>query len=255
MQEMIHKLSHIGLSEKEASVYIASLEIGPSVAQDIAKKARVNRATTYVMIESLSSRGLMSSFSKGKKRYFSAESPERLLSVLNVQQKEIEEKAREIKTIIPKLQAIYNSEGERPDVRLLEGPEGIQAAREVFHHIEGEFIEIVPIEDARQFQDVMQGRDEHINELKRRDAKFRILAVMKEPDITKLSDMPGGEVRIIPQSKFPIHGEITVRGNFIYMFSYKSVVLSLVITSKELADTIRALFDLAWEGAEKYKKD
>ena len=39
------------------------------------------------------------------------------------------------------------------------------------------------------------------------------------------------------------------------MFSYKSVVLSLVITSKELADTIRALFDLAWEGAEKYKKD
>ena len=81
-ENLIHELSHVGLSDKEAAVYLAAMELGPAVVQDIAKKAEVNRATTYVMIESLASRGMMSTFVKGKKRYFAAEPPERFTITL-----------------------------------------------------------------------------------------------------------------------------------------------------------------------------
>jgi len=88
MKEQLEKdLQQIGLSEKEAKVYLASLELGPSTAQTIAAKATVNRPTTYVMIESLIKRGLMSSFQKGKKRFFVAGKPTQLLYLLDAKKK------------------------------------------------------------------------------------------------------------------------------------------------------------------------
>src|SRR3989338_8570172 len=108
-------LISLGLSQKEASVYIASLELGPATAQNIAKKAAVNRPTTYVMIESLTKRGLMSSFEKGKKRFFSAESPERLQNIFHVQRREIEEREHELHSILPELRAL-SSGAEKPRV-------------------------------------------------------------------------------------------------------------------------------------------
>ena len=74
------ELNYLGLNEKEAKVYLAALELGKSSVQNIAKKADVNRATTYVVIEALIKRGLMSSANENKKQYFIAEAPEKLKS-------------------------------------------------------------------------------------------------------------------------------------------------------------------------------
>ena len=51
------ELQDLGLSEKEAKVYLTALEMGAETAQNIAKKANVNRATTYVQIDSLKAKG------------------------------------------------------------------------------------------------------------------------------------------------------------------------------------------------------
>ena len=90
------ELQHLGLSEKEARVYIASLELGADTAQHIAQKATINRATTYVQIEALKKKGLMSEFEKGKKTLYVVESPDRLQSLLRVFEKELDlKKAKE----------------------------------------------------------------------------------------------------------------------------------------------------------------
>ena len=76
---MLNELKKFGLSEKEARVYLAALELGQASVQDIAKKSAVNRATTYLMIESLEKRGLMYKLIKNKKKLFAADTPERFL--------------------------------------------------------------------------------------------------------------------------------------------------------------------------------
>lgn len=40
-----NKLKELGLADKEARVYLASLELGSDTVQNIAKKSGVNRAT------------------------------------------------------------------------------------------------------------------------------------------------------------------------------------------------------------------
>lgn len=63
------QLKQLGFSDKEAKVYMASLELGPDTAQEIAKKAGVNRTTTYVIIEKLIKKGKKRSFRSGWREY------------------------------------------------------------------------------------------------------------------------------------------------------------------------------------------
>lgn len=249
----MNELKHLGLSEKEAFVYLASLELGPATVQDLSHKAKVNRATTYVMIEALSARGLLSTFIRGKKRFYAPESPERLVSILRVQQHELEEKEKEFAKSLPLLLALYNAEGAKPQIRYLEGPEGLETLRQTFEKLEGEFVQILNVDDALAAKELETGRTKHVSALKFQKTPYRLLAVVeKEINEKEIPEFGVGEIRFIPLSRFPMHGEITVRGNHVYVFSYRTTILGIIIVSKEVADSVRALFDLAWAGAEKF---
>ena len=256
MDELTRELTHLGLTEKEAAVYLAAMELGPSVAQDIAKKAKVNRASTYVMIDSLKTRGLVSSFTKGKKKYFAAESPDRLLSMIRLQRQEIEGKEAEFAGILPQLNALYNVEGAKPQIRFLEGLEGIKTVSEEMTKIEGEAIQIVPFDDVHDFVHRVKdmSHSKAFETVKHEHVPIRALVVVKDEKLLEAvpSDLKNTEIRILPFDKFPIHGEITVRKDRIVMFSYKSSLVSMIITSQTLADVVRSLFELAWKGAEEY---
>ncbi len=250
MDKLITELKSLGLSEKESSVYLAALELGPTPVQDISHKAKVNRATTYVMIELLSSRGLISTFVKGKKRFYVAESPDRLMSILSVQKKEIDEKQEELLKAMPMLQALYNAEGAKPQIRYLEGREGIATTRSVFEGLSGEYLQILPIDDVLGATDLKEGHTDHKSRLTRSKVPHRVLAVTDNTETVKTDPAGVGEHRYISSKDFPMHGEITIRANHVFLNSYKSSILSVVIVSQEISEAMRALFDLAWKGAE-----
>ncbi len=252
MDVLMNELKHLGLSDKESSVYLAALELGPSPVQDISHKAKVNRATTYVMIESLTTRGLLSTFVKGKKRFYAAESPDRLVSILEKRQKELDEKKAELESVMPMLHALFNAEGAKPQIRYLEGAEGLETVRTVFEKLEGEFVQIYYHEQVQRTEEIIHGQGQHHTTLLQKKTPHRVLLVVEDPDHVTLPEMGEGEFRMLPKEKFPIQGSVTVRGNHVFMYSYKSSILSVIIVSKEIAEVIKALFELAWVGAEGY---
>ena len=77
------QLEQLGLTEKEAKIYVALLEVGEATAQQLATKSGINRATTYVTLENLLKRGLASNITKKKKTYFIIESPQQILDFLD----------------------------------------------------------------------------------------------------------------------------------------------------------------------------
>ena len=79
MKVLANELQNLGFTDKEARVYLTGLALGASAVQVIARESGVNRATTYVIIDQLTERGLFSSEKRGKKRYFVAEHPNRLV--------------------------------------------------------------------------------------------------------------------------------------------------------------------------------
>ncbi|MBI2483439.1 hypothetical protein HYV74_04675 [Candidatus Uhrbacteria bacterium] len=247
------ELQKLGLTEKETRVYLAALELGPQPVQDIARKAGVNRATTYVMIESLTQKGLMTSFERGKKRLFNPEHPDRLLSMIRVRERELQEQEREFSQFLPQLRAISSSSGERPRVRFFEGPEGLRAIREEI--LATEASEMWAAIEFKELPHVLSPaeNDEFERRLAERGVRQYVLCTGTiAPDAVQkhMERYPNFSLRSVPVDRFPFTGEVTVFGNKIFAFSHRGKLIGAVIESEEIAKMLRSVFQLAWEGSQ-----
>jgi len=124
------EMRKLGLREKEVRVYLAGLELGPTSVQDIAKTASITRPTTHEIIKNLKQKGLFEEIKKGKKRYFVAQSPDKILGILRIQKREIEEREREFIRIIAVLEAKYSKE--KGEIKIYRGEDGLKVLEETF---------------------------------------------------------------------------------------------------------------------------
>jgi hypothetical protein len=58
-------------------------------------------------------------------------------------------------------------------------------------------------------------------------------------------------VRLVDENKFPMDNEINIYANKIAIASYGQEMLGVLIESEEIARAQKAIFDLAWLGAER----
>ncbi|MFH0928461.1 MAG: helix-turn-helix domain-containing protein [bacterium] len=252
------ELQNLGLTEKEAKVYLASLELGESPVQDIARKAGVNRATTYVMIEQLTAKGLMTSVERGKKRYFFAESPDKIATRVRLEIAELEEKMSSFKRVLPDLHALYDTSGEKPRVRFFEGEEGIINMLEDIHETLSPGVElrqVIAADDYYKMFGTYSAHDKHKDKLFSMDFHVRRLFTTDHEHlpVSKPEYRHTSEARRLPKGQFPFSGELVILKNKIYLFTYSGKIIGIIIESEQLASLISSIFDLAWIGAEKVK--
>lgn len=122
----IHEaLTQYGLNEKEASIYLAALELGRARGQEIAKKAELPRSTGYSILESLVQRKLILELNDKKVREYAAEDPAKLAQMS-------EDAFRTIKAALPELSSLFRGAKNRPRIRYYDG---IKAIKEMHENI------------------------------------------------------------------------------------------------------------------------
>ena len=111
-QLVIRELKKIGLSEKEARLYLALLRKGPSSAQKLAIALDITRPTSYRLLEDLVDRGLVRRVNVPQKavKRFAAKAPDELLSLLRLKKRRVEEQERELLRMITELRAAYHQD-------------------------------------------------------------------------------------------------------------------------------------------------
>jgi HTH-type transcriptional regulator, sugar sensing transcriptional regulator len=241
-------LQNLGLSEKEARVYITSLKLGKSSVQNIAKESGVNRATTYVIIEGLIKKGLISSILEGKKQFFFAESPEKLNILFRDQELEIRKKQEYLEKILPDLKTLNTSINGKPAVRFFEGKEGARAiAEELYTDKNTDLIRAFYSYDLLL---EMFPKEEIDNLRKRRVLKgMKKIKVITNDEQNRLET--DAEVIRIKSKENPITSDIAIFGDKIRIIVQKGEFVGLIIDNKEMSNTLKTLFDLAWKGLKK----
>lgn len=251
MHEATARLLELGLSDKEASVYLAMLELGPASVQDIAKKSGVNRTTSYLTIEALRKRGLTSSAQRGAKTLYTAESPSRLAAVLNRERQEIEEKKRKLEESIPYFLALYNAIEGKPQVRFFEGEEGIGAVRELMQRSRGEFLSFTAVDEGTlRLSEI----DEPQRHRMARRVGGRLIYSLKPGIRPPRTELGTWDVRELPYGTSPFTGEIDIAENKVAAYVARGKIMAFVVENKEMADLFRALFNAAWRVAKPVDK-
>lgn len=118
-----YEIRKLGLSEKEAKVYMASLELGKTSVQNLAKKLSLSRPTVYRIIESLESKELINQSRKKGEHFVMPESPDSILGILRTKKRRIEEQEREFLRIISLLKTKCFNRNEN-EIKVYSGSEG-----------------------------------------------------------------------------------------------------------------------------------
>jgi len=244
-------LQEIGLSDKEASVYLTLLSVESASVLDLSKKAGIKRPTTYTTLESLAKKGLVSEVTIGKKTHYHAELPEKLETFINRKMINLEESKKVLKDIIPQLKSISRESGEKAIVKYFEGKEGIISATD-------EFLKVTP--DSAEPMYFLYSKDlledvfskEELNSMRKsrldRNIKSKTLYTYEKGDLA--SDETAERVKI-DSKKYPLTCDITVYKDIVRIGILGKRLSGIFIKNQDVAETFRSLFKFAFDNRKK----
>jgi len=251
---LIYKtLVSIGLSEKEAGVYLALLELGKRTVSPIARKAGINRTTSYDILDRLVSKGLISVSGKEPTQEYITESPEKLRSFVESELNKKKAQLQTLDSLVPQLKSLHNVSA-RSQVRFYEGKEGLEQVYEDTLTSHEEIRAYASVEDTQQTL------PDYFPKYYKRRAKngIPIRAIFPTtPEAIELSKRNKDELRetaLVPSEQFSFSPEINIYDNKVMIASWKER-LGIIIESQEIADAMKKIYELAWAEAKRLEKN
>jgi len=244
--EILRALEGMGLSENQAAVYLANLELGASSIWDISKKSGVKRPTCYVLLEELMWRGLASSTNDGKRVLYTVASTKQLMQYEERRHKRALQVAAE-------LEAIASKSTEKPNIRQYSGVEGVKEACNL------------ALLQPRGTEVLIYGSlameteyDEFLEEFAIARGKLNMPARLLYPDTAECRaflerDLAKRNIttKFLPQDKyeFKTHEMIIFGDTLAYLAHSEKEPFATVIESSTLANGEKQLFEMLWEFA------
>jgi hypothetical protein len=232
-------LQHNGFSAKEAAVYLATLELGMAPISVVARKSGLKRSTASEILQRLSEKGIAEFFVRKKTRYYSVLSPKSLLQ----RQKD---SVGQLETVIPELAAIHNEVVHKPRITFYEGKGDLQRLYLDCLLSKGEICNYFQ-PDATVEYFGMEWLQSHMMR-KLVDQKMDVRVIMPSTPLAarfkKARESGSRQQRIT--TKAPFQNEVVIYDDKVAHFSFGDD-FAFLIQSKDVADTHRAIFELAWE--------
>jgi len=242
--DVFKTLREVGLDDTEVKVYESCLHLGRATASKIAERSNVPRTTTYDVLRSLMEKGLVCCVKQDNISSFEANMPEALIASLD-------EKKELLSKILPELKKIKpNVAGDFAET--FPGKSGVKAV------MEGMLLEKKPIIAFSSTDNIFGSSKTYIPQFikKRVMAGIAIrLLTEKTPGTIKL--LKARDSRELRETRFiPGVQEIPCT---IYVYGDKVALLNtdfnspsgVLIKDKNIAATLRLVFESLWGKAEK----
>jgi len=228
-------LNQAGLTDNESKVYLALLDLGPSLAGEISRKAGLHRRTIYDVTEMLIKKGLIGYILKNNRKLFQASNPDRLLEI-------IKEKEDILSPIVQELQRKFTKTKEKEETNFYKGREGLKNifAEQLNHK------EILILGASPKAYDILQFYfGFYDKERKAKKIKTRIIASDK-----KIKRIALSEIKYLPE-KYSNPVSINIYGDKTAIILWASEPLAIVIKNKEITEGYKNYFELMWKIAKK----
>ncbi len=240
-------LQSIGLGDKASAVYLAALSLGTTSVQDIARKSGLKRPTVYIQIDELIKQRLFEEVRVNNKRYYRAADPK-------VLEDRLARNLSHIRAAMPEFLKLRSNVPGKPRVVVYDGKEGISMVyRElknahsirIWSHIEASEVPFhdVNMEVAETVREKSISVREIIADTKGARRYARLVGKVAGPTyLTRIATVDG------------FAHDSLIYGDVITLFRLSEHDTFVVrIEDKTIADSMKALFDMAWKTARSFK--
>ncbi len=244
---ILSSLSEAGLSEKEARVYVAMLELGESSIIPIAQRAGIKRTTVYNYLDEFHRLGLISVTIRNQRQFYRAASPTRLQDLLR-------ERLSKVESIVPTLFSLYQQEEGKPSVQMFEGVEGIKTVFQLSLDCAGKKIDAMPVHASGHSHVGDAFITSYLDQTKKKKIAYRSLrlagdaAAYTQSGYEKVLPTPDDnrEIRVAPEWFTP-ESHIHMYDDTVAIFSQtKEKPYAMLITSKSYHQTMQLFFEAIW---------
>lgn len=239
MTHLTSTLSHLGLTDKQIAVYLATLELGESTVQEIAEKSGVKRTSIYNFLDEMKQRGLMIEVRRNKHVFLIAEDPRVLV-------KHAHEQAAELESLLPDLLSIYNLPGNKPKVRFYQGIAGIKQVYE--DTLKEEYITMYGFSDYEKMFAAMPETWmwEYAAKRARQHILFKSIAKQgpHAKQVKTIDKEQRRETKLVPHIDFDT--EINIYHNKVALISFHRPYAAVIIEDRAIATTLKSVWKLVW---------
>lgn len=245
-------LEKAGLSPKEVKIYLAGLKAGPVLASFLARKTGINRPNVYDNLKLLAKKGLVSTTGRKYNQRFVMEDPINLERYLERKKKEVDKMKSYLKMAIPEAETIINEKSGTPNVKFIDGEEGLRNA--VLDSLKCGDKEILAVVASREFFATL-GVDfskHYVEQRVKHNIKTKTIRLKSHEDYEEkffhqhekqLRDMRYAPENISFSESFFIYNDVVV-----YLSSQKEN-FGLVVESQEHSEMMRGLFNVLWNAS------
>lgn len=251
-------LESLGLTDKEIAIYLALLPIGSAPASALGNRTGINRSTAQYICQQLTKKGIIRALEKNHTYIYSPESPDKLLYLIDLEKKQLEEKAAQTNRIIGELKAMINPQAVLPKVRFFEGVDGLI---EMFEDALSEGKTLYGT--AKLDNSVDERMLEYVRERyvpKRVELKFKAFMLFNDDEMTRKyqeKDEAMNRVSLLlPIEEFPFEASCHIYGDKVAYYSWNKNDLSgVIIQNTNVHKTALSIFKSAWRYAVTLKEN
>ena len=243
-------LKEIGFSDKEAVIYLALIKVDSESILELARVTKIGRTTVYPLIENLKEKGFVEEVKEKGKTVYRAKTPDRIESFLQEQKIKIEEQVYHARDIIPQIKGIMRQDGDTPVIEYHEGREAIANAiktRNFNSDTKDFFYTIYPRDSV---ENLFTKKELQIARSVRIDNKIHAKSIYTYKKGEYSPDNTGDRIHI-DSKEYPVNADISVYGDTIHIHTLGENLGSIYIKSKDVAETLKTLFKLAFKQANK----
>lgn len=244
----------LGLSDKEADLYNLLLTKGTLSATSIIRLSGLKRATAYKILYELVKKGLVSQSDIKKKIHFTPLPPDNLQRLSDGQIRSFEKARTDLQALLPAMTSAYVQSVEKPIVNVFEGVEGL---KQIYQDTMNEGKEILAVLQTSSVDETLFQWLESDYIKARTAAKVRATVIVSSgewsDEYIKRRSADLTTIRRVNETLHPFAHEIDIYGDKVAFINYKKgdALIGIVIQHPGIAQTMRAMFDLAWLGAKK----
>jgi sugar-specific transcriptional regulator TrmB len=241
---LVERVKEIGLTDKEARVYLSILELGEATATEISKRSEIQRTTTYNIIPILQKKGLVDSSQKNGVKYFFVSKIDSLVQVHEralSDTKALVSELKSIKKVIPQKSRVTVYEGITGLRKIYEDiVENSMSGQEILAYVgSSDFLEYIPQKLVTEF---LQKRINKKLPLRLISDNSSFVKNVSESDKNSLR-----KIKFLKSKHEPFHGETIIYSNKVAMISYAEGFLGTIIESEEIYNMQKSIFIDLWE--------
>lgn len=257
-QNLLKKLQKTGLSEKESVIYVALLELGGAYPSKIADYTGLNRSTVYMILTTMSIKGIVNEIKNKNKQFYQLEHPKKFLKFTKNKLNIIEDEIEEVIKMLPELEGVFNNSVYKPKVTFFEGIDGILDAYST-HVIVSKSYEMLAWANATELESTLPDKFFlwYRKEKERIGITTRGILPKTSQNVSFIDRVYKGikkniwpDIRYIEGSIFPYKAEITVydQNKVSIITLVKDRLIGVVIEDETIYGLMKMIFELSWAG-------